>query len=52
MNFKLNPTIEEYGTDKTLLHLAWSVWWRAVVAFWGIVIIAYAVVGFWEGLAA
>ena len=48
-NFKFNPTLDEYGSSKTLIHLAWSLWWRGVVVLWGIIIAAYLIVGFWEG---
>jgi len=30
--------------------LAWSLAWRGVVLFWGIVFAAYFCVGFYEGL--
>lgn len=49
MNFKLNPTLKEFGSDKTLFHLAWSVWWRGVALLWGVVLAAYFIVGFYEG---
>lgn len=49
MNFKFNPTLDEYGSSKTLLHLAWSIGWRAIAISWGVVMGAYFVVGFWEG---
>ena len=47
---KFNPTLKEYGTDKTLLHLAWSLWWRGIAVIWGIILGAYFIVGFYEGL--
>ena len=34
----LNPTVRDFlskDTDKTLLSLAWSLWWRLLVVIYG-----------------